>query len=138
MTLFRPWCCRWPSNWSIPRATTTMSDSWRKPWPTRVSIRADLVRGRFDHDIVVTKRLLRSLLSDLPPTIVEQRVHLAATRMVYALTEQEWHRARTEISTGDFWLFADNLVDSITGMLMVPVSNTTRGRLRNAINYPPE
>ena len=91
----------------------------------------DLVRGRFDHGIAVTKRLLRTILSELPPDIVEQRIHLAATQMVYALADQERHRARTENAGSDLWLFVDNLVDSITGMLMAPVSNTTRARLRD-------
>ena len=90
----------------------------------------DLVRGRFDHGIAVTKRLLRTLLTDVPPEIIEQRIHLAATQMVYALADQERHRARAETPTGDLWLFVDNLVDSIAGMLVAPVSDTTRARLR--------
>lgn len=90
----------------------------------------DLVRGRFDHGIAVTKRLLRKILSGLPPDIVDQRIHLAATQMVYALADQERHRARAEHPAGDLWLFVDNLIDSIAGMLMAPISDTTRARLR--------
>lgn len=90
----------------------------------------DLVRGRFDHGIAATKRLLRTILADLPPSIVEHRIHLAATQMVYALADQERRRARAKDATVDLWLFVDNLVDSLTGMLMAPVSNTTRARLR--------
>lgn len=89
----------------------------------------DLIRGRFDHGFAAIRRLLRIVLSDLPPAIVEQRIRLASTQMVYALADRERHMAKSGGDPDDLWLFIDNLIDTTAGMLTAPLSDTTRARL---------
>lgn len=88
-----------------------------------------LIRGRFDHGVAATRRLLRDILADLPPEIAEQRIRLAGEQMVFALATRERRMANDERPADDLWLFVDNLIDSLTGMLSAPVSEQTRARL---------
>lgn len=89
----------------------------------------DLIRGRFDHGFAATRRMLRAILSDLPSLVVEQRINLAGTQMVYALADREHDMAKDDRAAIDLWLFIDNLIDSIAAMLTAPVSRETQQRL---------
>lgn len=91
----------------------------------------NLIRGRFDHGVAETRRLLRRILAGLPGAIVEQRLGLAAAEMVYALADKERRIARDGRQSGDLRLYIDNLIDSIAGMLTAPVSDETRRRLND-------
>ncbi|NKB60138.1 MAG: TetR family transcriptional regulator [Alphaproteobacteria bacterium] len=89
----------------------------------------DLIRGRFDHGVAATRRLLRAILTDLPPPVTEQRLDLASKQMVYALADRERHMAKDDRASADLWLFIDNLIDSVAAMLTAPVSRETQQRL---------
>lgn len=89
----------------------------------------DLIRGRFDQGFAKTRRLLRTNLSEMPKPIADQRIRLAGEQMVYALADRERRRARDKRGTGQLWLFVDNLIDSIAGMLTAPISDATRSHL---------
>ena len=89
----------------------------------------DLIRGRFDHGFAETTRLLRDILADWPQSVVEQRIELAGRQMVYALADKERHMAKDDRHAAGLWLFIDNFIDSIAGMLTAPVSAATRERL---------
>jgi AcrR family transcriptional regulator len=92
----------------------------------------DLIRGRFDHGFAQTRHLLRQILSDLPARIVEQRIQLAGAQMVYALADKERLMAKDDRQPTELWLFIDNLIDTIAGMLAAPVSPATRQRLNTS------
>lgn len=88
-----------------------------------------LIRGRFDHGFAETRRLLRAILAGMPPEIAEQRIRLAGEQMIFALAARERRMANDERPDVDLWLFVDNLIDSLAGMLSAPVSEQTRARL---------
>ena len=91
----------------------------------------DLIRGRFDHGFAETRRLLRAILVELPTVVAEQRIRLTGEQMVYALADRERHMAKNGGRSDELWLYIDNLIDSIAGMLAAPISETTRARLED-------
>ncbi len=92
----------------------------------------DLIRGRFDHGFARTRLLLRQILTSLPSLILEQRIQLAGAQMVYALADKERRIAKDGRHTDELWLFIDNLIDAIAGMLAAPVSSATQHRLNKS------
>tara|TARA_R110000868_G_scaffold26729_7_gene102667 strand:+ start:1277 stop:1951 length:675 start_codon:yes stop_codon:yes gene_type:complete len=86
-----------------------------------------LVRDKFDHGMARTRQLLRDLLADLPPPVVEQRIRHAVAYFVHALADKA-RRDGSGRSKGHFGgtdLFVANLIDSISGALRAPVSEET-------------
>lgn len=94
----------------------------------------DLVRGKFDHGMVRTRRLVRRILNDLPAEIVDERMTLASAQMVHALADKARNRAAGPPGKrpGETALFAANLIDSLTGALTAPVSPETLACLDEA------
>lgn len=83
-----------------------------------------LVRDKFDHGMVRTRRLARRILDHLPAEIVEERMTLASAQMVHALADKARRRAArpTRERPGETAFFVANLIDSLTGALSAPVS----------------
>jgi len=91
-----------------------------------------LVRDKFDHGMVRTRRLARRILDHLPAEIVDERMALAAAHMVHALADKaRSHAARPRAGRragalpGETALFVANLIDSLTGALSAPASRET-------------
>ena len=90
-----------------------------------------LVRDKFDHGMARTRDLMRGLLADLPPEVVEQRIRHAVAHFVHALADKARRDANgsstrwpKSSATGGA-LFVANLVDTISGALTASVSDET-------------
>jgi AcrR family transcriptional regulator len=83
-----------------------------------------LVRGKFDHGMVRTRRLARRILDHLPTEIADERMTLASAHMVHALADKARRRAVHAAAglPGETAFFVANLIDSLTGALSAPVS----------------
>lgn len=93
-----------------------------------------LVRNKFDHGMARVRKLARRLFADRPPTIVDERMRLAAAHMVHALADKAREQAsgRRPGHAGETALFVSNLIDSIVGALAAPVSDRTMALLDDA------
>jgi AcrR family transcriptional regulator len=98
-----------------------------------------LVRDKFDHGMVRTRRLARRILDTLPAEIVDERMTLASAQMVHALADKARRRAarlpvggRGADKPGETEFFVANLIDSLTGALNAPASQETLASLAEA------
>jgi AcrR family transcriptional regulator len=83
-----------------------------------------LVRDKFDHGMVRTRRLARRILHHLPAAVTDERMTLASAQMVHALADKARRRAvrASGEKPGETAFFVANLIDSLTGALSAPVS----------------
>ena len=93
-----------------------------------------LVRDKFDHGMVRTRRLARRILDQLPAEVADERMTLASNQMVHALADRARRRAdrRAGETPGETVFFVANLIDSLTGALAAPVSPETLASLNAA------
>jgi AcrR family transcriptional regulator len=93
-----------------------------------------LVRDKFDHGMVRTRRLARRILGHLPKEIVDERMTLASAQMVHALADKARRRAAQPGTDkpGETAFFVANLIDSLTGALDAPASQETLASLDEA------
>jgi AcrR family transcriptional regulator len=98
-----------------------------------------LVRDKFDHGMVRTRRLARRILDHLPAEIVDERMTLASAHMVHALADKARRRAARPLAgrragerPGETAFFVANLIDSLTGALNAPASQETLASLDEA------
>lgn len=93
-----------------------------------------LVRDKFDHGMVRTRRLARRILDQLPAEVTDERMSLASAHMVHALADKARRRAArpTGEKPGETAFFVANLIDSLTGALSAPVSSEAQACLREA------
>jgi AcrR family transcriptional regulator len=91
-----------------------------------------LVRDKFDHGMVRTRKLARRILAHLPEEIVDERMTFAGAHMVHALADRARRLAalphagtRNGKRAGETAFFVANLIDALTGALSAPVSNET-------------
>jgi AcrR family transcriptional regulator len=93
-----------------------------------------LVRDKFDHGMVRTRRLARRILDGLPAEVVDERMSLASNQMVHALADEVRRRAarQSRERPGETAFFVANLIDSLTGALDAPASPETLACLKEA------
>lgn len=93
-----------------------------------------LVRDKFDHGMVRTRRLARRILCHLPKEIVDERMTLASAHMVHALADKARRRAARPARErpGETAFFVANLIDCLTGALGAPASHETLASLHEA------
>jgi len=98
-----------------------------------------LVRDKFDHGMVRTRRLARRILDHLPTEVADERMTLASAQMVHALADKARRRAARPPAgkgagekPGETAFFVANLIDSLTGALSAPVSPEAQACLREA------
>ena len=85
---------------------------------------AAFIRGRFDEGLIRSSRLIRQILPDIPRRVLEQRLALSGSQMVYALAEwqQKALRSGNGVSTSALNRFGDNLISFIQGGLSAPAA----------------
>ena len=96
----------------------------------------ELVRDKFDHGMVQTRRLARRLLTEIPPEIVDLRITLAANFMVHALSDMARQIAADARRAQGLPFFIANLTDSIVGAVSAPASETTMQQLADVNREP--
>lgn len=78
-----------------------------------------ILQGRFDEGMVRSSRLIRQIVTVVPPAVLDQRLILSGSQMVYALAEWQTSmiQAGTAVDPALLDRFTDNLADFIKGGL---------------------
>lgn len=83
-----------------------------------------IIGGRYDHGLVKSGRMVRDILPNIPRHLLNARIRLSSTQMVYALAEFQKAESMTSIDSRQKLLgaFVNNLVDVIAGGLSAPAT----------------